>query len=134
MRSLFSAYAERLRFRRLALSGSVPHSRHLFAAAAVFLSALPAHAQEPLTLEPSQRWRPSNMQQDCQRRAAACVAVDGAGGESMRAVPDAEQLQRRNLALIVGSTMAVGLYGQRKWWRDGFTSEIGRASCRERVL
>ena len=88
------------------------------------MSALPAHAQEPLSLQPSQRWSPSNLQQDCQRRAAACVAVDGAGGESTRASPDAVQLQRRNLALIVGSTMAVGLYGQRKWWRDGFTSDF----------
>lgn len=58
------------------------------------------------------------------RRTAACVAVDGISHDDSRADIDADQLRRRNLALITGSSLSVGLYGWRKWWRDGFTSDF----------
>lgn len=81
-----------------------------------------------MSLEPDRRWRPSNMQQDCARRAAACVAVDGAASASTGPEIDAGQLRRRNLALIAASSLSVGLYGWKKWWGDGFSGHFNSRS------
>lgn len=35
-------------------------------------------------------------------------------------LPDRRQIQLRTLGIIFGSAAAVGLYGQRNWWQDGF--------------
>jgi len=77
-----------------------------------------------MSLELDSRWRPSNLQQNCARRVAACVAVDGAGNTSARPDIDANQLRRRNLALIAASSLSIGLYGWKKWWDDGFSSHF----------
>jgi hypothetical protein len=114
MPSLFPDHPKRLQIRRFALSRLYRSRCQPAAVALAWLLACSAQAQEPLSLEPGQRWLPSNLQQDCSRRTAACVAVDGVSEASAHPGTDADQLRRRNLALIAGSTLPVGLYGWKK--------------------
>jgi hypothetical protein len=124
MPSLFPVHPKRLQIRHFGWRGLCRPCGQPAAVALAWLLACAAQAQEPLSLEPDQRWLPSNLQQDCARRTAACVAVDGVSEASAHPGTDAEQLRRRNLALIAGSTLSVGLYGWRKWWSDGFSSHF----------
>ncbi len=43
---------------------------------------------------------------------------------------DAEQLLFRTRAIITGGILGVAAYGQRKWWRDGFTGDFRTSSER----
>ncbi|MGV3741636.1 MAG: DUF2279 domain-containing protein [Burkholderiaceae bacterium] len=39
-------------------------------------------------------------------------------------LPDERQVHLRTWGIILGSSAAVGLYGQQKWWQDGFDSRF----------
>jgi hypothetical protein len=39
-------------------------------------------------------------------------------------IPDRAQVRRNTLGIIGGSALAIGLYGNAKWWKDGFTGDF----------
>jgi hypothetical protein len=112
---VFPEFPERLPMHHSGSGRALSRACLSLAVALAWLAACSAHAQEPMSLEPDPRWRPTNLQHDCARRTAACVAVGGTGNPSGPPKIDADQLRRRNLALIAASSLSVGLYG----WKNG---------------
>ena len=44
--------------------------------------------------------------------------------EPLQAPPDPSVVRLRTVSILAGSALAIGVYGQRKWWGDGFESRM----------